>query len=58
MYVADTLSRAFPNEQPTNADLNRDMEVMVHSLITNLLTIQEKLAQIKYGTAQDEDLQM
>jgi len=58
MYVADTLSRAFLNEQLTNVDLNDDMGVMVHSLITNLLTIQEKLAQMKSGTVQDEDLQM
>lgn len=57
MYVADTLSRAFLNEQPTDDDLNDDMEVMVHSLITNLPMTQEKLAQMKSATAQDEDLQ-
>ncbi|KAL9972908.1 hypothetical protein ACROYT_G019301 [Oculina patagonica] len=33
------------------------MEVMVHSLITNLPMTQEKLAQMKSATAQDEDLQ-
>ena len=58
MYVADTLSRAFLNEQPTDTDLNDDMEVMVHSLITNLPMTQEKLAQMKSATDQDEDLQM
>ncbi|KAL9977698.1 hypothetical protein ACROYT_G015131 [Oculina patagonica] len=57
MYVADTLSRAFLNEQPTDDDLNDDMEVMVHSLIINLPMTQEKLAQMKSATAQDEDLQ-
>lgn len=58
MYVADTLSRAFLDEQHTDTDLNDDMEVMVLSLITNLPMTQEKLAQMKSATAQDEDLQM
>ena len=58
MYVADTLSRAFLDEQHTDTDLNEDMEVMVLSLITNLPMTQEKLAQMKSATAQDEDLQM
>lgn len=47
MYVADTLSRAFLDEQHTDTDLNDDMEVMVLSLITNLPMTQEKLAQMK-----------
>ena len=58
MHVADTLLKAYPNEQPTDADLNNYMEVIVHSLIANLLMTQEKLAQMKSATAQDEDLQM
>ena len=58
MYVAGTLSRAFLDEQHTDTDLNDDMEVMVLSLITNLPMTQEKLAQMKSATAQDEDLQM
>ena len=58
MHVADTLSRAYLNEQPTDADLTNDMEVMVHSLIANLPMTQEKLAQMKSATAQDDDLQM
>ena len=58
MYVADTLSRAFLDEQHTDTDLNDDMEVMVHSLITNLPMTQEKMAHMKSATAQDEDLQM
>ena len=36
MHLADTLSRAYLNEQPTDAVLTNDMEVMVHSLIVNL----------------------
>ena len=58
MYVADTLSRAFLDEQHTDTDLKDDIEVMVHSLITNLPMTQKKLAQMKSATAQDEDLQM
>ena len=58
MYVADTLSRAYLDEQPIDTDLNDDAEVMVHSLITNLPMSKEKLAQMKSATAQDEDLQM
>ena len=58
MHVADTLSRAHLNEQPPDADLTNDMEVMVHSLIANLPMTQEKLAQMKSATAQDDDLQM
>ena len=58
MHVADTLSIAYLNEQPPGADLTNDMEVMVHSLIANLPMTQEKLAQMKSATAQDEDLQM
>ena len=58
MHVADTLSRAYLNEQPTDADLTNDMEVMVHSLIANLPMTQEKLAQMKSATAQDDELQM
>ena len=44
MHVADTLSRAYLNEQPTDADFTNDMEV--HSLIANLPMTQEKLAQL------------
>ena len=58
MHVADTLSIAYLNEQPPDADLTNDMEVMVHSLIANLPMTQETLAQMKSATAQDEDLQM
>ena len=57
MYVADTLSRAFLDEQPKDVDLNNDMEVIVKSLITNLPMTQEKLAQMKSAIAQDETLQ-
>ena len=58
MHVADALSRSYLTEQPTNADLSDDMDIMVHSLIANLLTTQKKLVQVESVTAQDEDLQV
>ena len=58
IHVGDTLSRAYLNEQLTDADLTNDMEAMVHSLIANLPMTQDKLAKMKSATAQDEDLQM
>ena len=58
MHVADTLERASLNEQPTDFELNNDMEVVVHSLVANLPMTEEKLTQIKYATAQDDTLQV
>lgn len=58
MYVADTLSRAFLNEKTSDVKLKDDMEVMVHSLITNLPVTQDKTVQMKSATAHDEGLQM
>ena len=57
MYVADTLSRASLNEKSADSELNDDMEVVVHSLVTNLPLTEEKLTQMKSETAQDETLQ-
>ena len=57
MHVADTLSRASLNEKSADSELNDDMEVVVHSLVTNLPLTEEKLVQMKSETAQDETLQ-
>ena len=57
MYVADTLSRASLNEKSADSELNDDMEVVVHSVVTNLPLTEEKLTQMKSETAQDETLQ-
>lgn len=54
MYVADTLSRASLNEKSADSELNDDMEVVVHTLVTNLPLTEEKLTQMKSETAQDE----
>ena len=58
MYVADTLSRAYLDEPPSEQQLSDDMEVIVHSLMERLPMTKEKLAQMKAATAQDEILQM
>ena len=58
MYVADTLSRAYLDEPPSEQELSDDMEVIVHSLVERLPLTKEKLAQMKAATAQDEILQM
>ena len=57
VYVADTLSRASLNEKSADSELNDDMEVVMHSLVTNLPLTEEKLTQMKSETAQDETLQ-
>lgn len=57
-HVADTLSRAYLKEQPADADLSNNMEIMVHNLIANRPMTPEKLAQVKSATAQNEDLQV
>ena len=44
MHVADTLERAYLNEQPTDVELNDDIEVVVHTLVANLPMTKEKLA--------------
>ena len=49
-----TLSRAPLKEQPTEFELNDDMEVAVHSLVANLPRTEEKLTQLKSATAKDD----
>ena len=58
MYVADTLSRAYSDEPPSEQELRDDMEVIVQSLVERLPVTQEKLSHMKVATAQDEILQM
>ena len=58
MHLADTLERASLNEQPTDFELNNDMEEVVHSLVARLPMTEEKLTQMKSSTAQDDTLQV
>ena len=56
MYLADTLSRAYiPGE--ADAELNEDIEVMVHSVINNVPATPAKLSEIRVATANDDTLQ-
>lgn len=57
MYVADTLSRASLNRKSADSELNDDMEVVVHNLLTNRPLTVKKLTQMKSETAQHETLQ-
>ena len=57
MFIADTLSRAYLKTDGEQLDLNDDIEVMVHSLVTNIPATSEKIAEIKAATKEDETLQ-
>lgn len=58
MFIADTLSRAYLNETVEGPqDLNDDIEVMIHSFITEIPASPEKLTQLKNETAKDATLQ-
>ena len=57
MFIAYTLSRAYPNETVEDIPLNDDIEVMVHSFIQEIPASPEKLKQLKEETAKDEALQ-
>lgn len=56
MYAADTLSRAYIEGEP-GFGCPADMEVMVHSLVTNLAFNAASLGEIKRATAEDQVLQ-
>ena len=56
MYVADTLSRAYI-EGEAEQTLIDDMEVMVHSLVTNVPYSPIRLTQIRSATQDDPTLQ-
>ena len=56
MVIADTLSRAYlPNDESN--DLEKDLEVQVHMLISNLPISQPKLEEFKTATKEDQVLQ-
>ena len=57
MNVADTLSRAYLSDGPTDDEIGKDMDKMVHSLVESLPISQEKLAEMKLATASDETVQ-
>ena len=56
LYVADTLSRAYIQGDPT-CGAPEDIEVMVHTLIGNLPVSIEKMDAFRESTANDETMQ-
>ena len=56
MYVADSLSRAFIKAE-SSCGAAKDVEVMVHSLVNNLLVSTDKMGELKEATRTDETLQ-
>ena len=58
MFVADTLSRAYlPGTAPGPSDFDDDIEVMVHSLVTDLPVTSKCLDHIKEAAADDPVMQ-
>ena len=60
MYVADTLSRAFPlTASPNNctADVNEKFDYVVHAVVKNFPIATSKLDEIKEATASDDTMQ-
>ena len=50
MNVADTLSRVYLSDGPTDDEISKDMDKMVHSLVESPPISQEKLAEMKLAT--------
>ncbi|CAB3991932.1 Transposon Tf2-6 poly [Paramuricea clavata] len=57
LFIADTLSRAYLPDEGEQQELNEDIEVMVHSMVTVIPASPEKMAELKEETANDETLQ-
>ena len=56
MYMADTLSRAYLESEPSET-LNDELTYVVHSLVTNLSVTAAKLAEFQRATIEDPVLQ-
>ena len=56
LFIADTLSRAYLPAKGEQQELNEDIEVMVHSIVTEIPASPEKLEELKKETAKDEAL--
>ena len=57
LNIADTLSRAAMPYKDTDKDLNDDIEVMINSFVKSLPASEERLAQLRHLTKEDESLQ-
>ena len=56
MYLADTLSRAYIQGEPDN-ELGEDIEVMVHTVISDVPASESKMEEIRAATNDDITLQ-
>ena len=56
LFIADTLSRAYLPAKGEQQELNEDIEVMVHSMVTEIPASPEKIEELKKETAKDETL--
>ena len=54
--VKDTLSRAYLPAKREQQELNEDIEVMVHSMVTEIPASPEKIEELRKETAKDEGL--
>ena len=56
LIIADTLSRSHLNTLPDHDNINEDIEVMIHTMITNLPVSHDKINILKMDTANDPEL--
>ena len=56
MYVADTLSRAFVDEDNAKQEYNEEMDIMIHTIVQNLPISDEKLSVMRNATMRDPEL--
>ena len=56
LFIADTLSRAYLPAKGEQQELSEDIEVMVHSMVTEIPASPEKIEELKKETAKDEAL--
>ncbi|CAB3978563.1 retrotransposon-like family member retr-1 [Paramuricea clavata] len=58
LFIADTLSRAYLPEEGEQQELNEDIEVMVHNMVTAIPASPEKMAELKEETANETPQQL
>ena len=56
LFIADTLCRAYLPAKGEQQELNEDIEVMVHSMVTEIPASPEKIEELEKETAKDEAL--
>jgi hypothetical protein len=57
LFIADTLSTAYLPEEGEQQEVNEDIGVMVHSMVTAVPASPENMAELKEETVNDEMLQ-